>query len=137
MALVKRKLPSIKPNQLGLMMVPSNERIVIVLKKPNDTIALKDVTVDFALMLAAEIKQDGDDAYGIEREFRAVDTFGNALTLSVTAKIVSEEKLLDRGRFEAKTESAINFKSQSHGGQRDQPEPDPPAEAPPAGRSPE
>lgn len=92
---MKRKLPSIKPNQLGLMLAPDHDRIVIVLHKPNDTIGLKDVTEDFALMLAAEILKEGDEVVGIEREFVATDPHGNELTLKVTAEIVSERKLLD------------------------------------------
>lgn len=90
---MKRKLPSIKPNQLGLMLAADNDRVVIVLRKPNDTIGLKDVTEDFALMLAAEILKE--DAAGIEREFVATDPHGNELTLRVTAEIVSQRKLLD------------------------------------------
>lgn len=90
---MKRKLPSIKPHQLGLMLAPDNDRVVIVLRKPNDTIGIKDVTEDFALMLAAEIIKE--DAAGIEREFVATDPHGNELTLRVTAEIVSQRKLLD------------------------------------------
>lgn len=91
---MKRKLPSIKPQQLGLMMVEDHDRIVIVLRKPNDTIAVKDVTTDFALMLAAEILKE-DDCVGIEREFVATDSWDNELTLKVTAEIISQRKLVD------------------------------------------
>lgn len=88
---MKPKLPSIKPNQLGLMIHEASGRVLIVLKKPNDTIALKDVTTDFTLMLAAGILKE--DAKGTVQEFVATDSFGNELTLQVTAEIISEKKV--------------------------------------------
>mgnify|MGYP003607672174 CR=1 FL=1 len=88
---MKPKRPSIKPQQLGLMLYPKTDRVVIVLKKPNDTIALKDVTEDFTLMMAAQIMQEG--VYGIEKDLVATDPYGNELTLRLTAAIVSERKV--------------------------------------------
>lgn len=88
---MKRKLPSIKPQQLGLMIYPETQRIVIVIRKPNDTIAIKDVTTDFTLMLAADILRD--DGVGFEQDFVALDPYGNELTLRLRAEIVSERKV--------------------------------------------
>jgi hypothetical protein len=88
---MKRKLPSIKPHQLGLMIHEASGRVLIVLKKPNDTIALKDVTTDFTLMLAAGILKE--EAKGIVQEFVATDTYGNELTLQLTAEIISERRV--------------------------------------------
>lgn len=90
---MKRKLPSIKPQQLGLMIYPETQRVVIVLRKPNDTIAIKDVTTDFTLMLAADIMKEG--VRGIEQDFVATDPHGNELTLRVHAEIVSQRRVGD------------------------------------------
>lgn len=94
MAKLKTKLPSIKPHQLGLMMIPDQDRVVIVIRKPNDTLAIKDVTSDFALMLAAEILKEGD-CVGIERDFEATDSFGQEMLIRVTAEIIHERNLGD------------------------------------------
>lgn len=89
---MKRKLPSIKPQQLGLMIYPETQRVVIVIRKPNDTIAIKDVTTDFTLMLAADILKD-EGSVGFEQDFVALDPYGNELTLRLRAEIVSERKV--------------------------------------------
>lgn len=82
---------AIKPNQLGLMMHPDNGRVAVVLKKPRDTVMLKDVTVDFVLMQVAEILNNPDDpeAVGIAREHVVTDSHGNVLTVEITCKILS------------------------------------------------
>ena len=76
------------PKQLGLMMQPGSGRIFIVLNKPKATAALKDVTTDFTLMLAAEILKE--EAEGVERVYEAADIYGNVMEVEVTAKIVSK-----------------------------------------------
>lgn len=83
---------AIKPNQLGLMMHPENGRIAVVLKKPRDTIMLKDVTTDFVLMQVAEILNNPEDpdAVGIAREHVVTDSYGNVLTVEITCRIVSK-----------------------------------------------
>lgn len=83
---------SIKPNQLGLMMHPELGRVAVVLKKPRDTIMLKDVTVDFVLMQVADILNNDEDpeAIGTSREHVVTDSFGNVLTVEITCKILSK-----------------------------------------------
>lgn len=76
------------PKQLGLIMHPDSGRVFIILKRPNKTQALKDVTTDFALMLAADVLQA--EGEGVERLFEARDVYGNVMEIEVTTRIVGK-----------------------------------------------
>lgn len=78
------------PRQLALMIHYATGRVLIVLRKPKSTPVLKDVTADFALMLAAEIM--ANSGTGMVNTYEARDPAGNVLEIEVTARIVSERK---------------------------------------------
>jgi len=71
-------------------MHPSSGRVAVVLKKPRDTVMLRDVTVDFVLMQVAEILNDEPGAEGISREHVVTDSHDNVLTVEVTCRILSQ-----------------------------------------------